>query len=271
MSQVPPGQAAGFPAPVGPYSQPPQGPHAPQGGSSSKVIWIVLGILGVFVLMCGGVLVALLLPAISAARGAAQRVSSSNNMRQIGLAMHSYHDLYKQFPPAYTTNWEGKPMHSWRTAVLPFTDDPEAIAVYEQVDWDKPWDDPANAILQKPVPVYSGPGSNVPPDMTVYLAVVDPKAVFRGADPIQFREILDGTANTVVVVEGTPSQAVPWASVEDVTADEFINPPMDFQHRGGQHIMMADGSIRFLSGDTAPGLREALVTRAAADTIEQDF
>ena len=92
-------------------------------------------------LACIGILVGLLLPAVQAAREAARRMQCSNNMKQIALAMHNYEAVYKAFPPAYTTDANGQPLHSWRTLLLPYM---EQQALYSQIDLNKPWDDPVN-------------------------------------------------------------------------------------------------------------------------------
>ena len=76
-----------------------------------------------------GILVALLLPAVQAAREAARRMSCSNNLKQLGLALHNYHDIHKTFPPDAiwygnrkgTTATAGHQRHyTWVTMILPF-------------------------------------------------------------------------------------------------------------------------------------------------------
>jgi prepilin-type N-terminal cleavage/methylation domain-containing protein/prepilin-type processing-associated H-X9-DG protein len=93
-----------------------------------------------------GILVALLLPAVQAAREAARRMQCSNNQKQIGLALHNYHDTYKRFPPARvrnSTNTLNPGVSGWNTSnisflgrILPFI---EQGPLHDQVDFEIPW------------------------------------------------------------------------------------------------------------------------------------
>jgi prepilin-type N-terminal cleavage/methylation domain-containing protein/prepilin-type processing-associated H-X9-DG protein len=84
-----------------------------------------------------GVLVALLLPAVQAARESARRVSCANNLRNLGLALQQYHDRARRFPPATS----GAPKHNWITRILPHL---EADNVHKLYRYDKNWDSDEN-------------------------------------------------------------------------------------------------------------------------------
>lgn len=80
-----------------------------------------------------GILVALLLPAVQAAREAGRRMACANNLKQIGLANHNYHDTYKTFPPAsanYGNNFESRESWGWHVFILPYL---EQQPLYDQL------------------------------------------------------------------------------------------------------------------------------------------
>ncbi len=112
---------------------------------------------------------ALLLPAINAARQAAQRNASNNNMQQIALAMHNYETANKKFPDRASLDKNGKPLLSWRVHILPYIEEQQ---LYKQFKLDEPWDSEHNKkMLSRMPPVYSNP--IVPfDDKTVYLLPV---------------------------------------------------------------------------------------------------
>ncbi|MCA9147146.1 MAG: DUF1559 domain-containing protein, partial [Planctomycetales bacterium] len=103
-----------------------------------------------------GILVALLLPAVQAAREAARRMQCSNNLKQLGIAFHNYHDTHKKLPAPYvaceltrlggalsavlgTPLPPGDTLHSWGTALLPFM---EQQPLYDQINLNVPFASP---------------------------------------------------------------------------------------------------------------------------------
>ena len=92
------------------------------------------------------ILIAFFLPAVrnGGARLAANRNMCANQLHQIALAIRSYVDAHHALPPLYTTDADGKPLHSWRTLILPFLDQ---ARLYNEYRFDEPWDGPNNRKL----------------------------------------------------------------------------------------------------------------------------
>jgi hypothetical protein len=260
-----------------PYANqgPPQQPFPPQypGGnfappppprkSSSTTLIIVLAVCGVLFLPCLGIMVGLLLPAVQAAREAARRMECSNNMKQIGLALYNYESTYKTFPPAYTVDSNGQPLHSWRTLILPYLGQQ---ALYNSIDLSKPWDDPVNAhASQMILKVYKCPSmKDQTSPATCYQVIDDPASIFPGSTPMALRSITDGTSNTLLVVEAAPADAVPWMKPQDVPMVNLV-PPSGTNHAGGYHATLADGSVRFIASSINPPTLRSLMTRNSGD------
>jgi hypothetical protein len=198
--------------------------------------------------------IALLLPAVQSARTAARRSESSNNLRQIMLAIHNHHDTHNAFPPQATTDKDGKPLLSWRVMILPFIEQQE---LYNQFHLDEPWDSEHNKTLIKKMPkVFQSPAAKAREGRTVYLGVSGDDGVFpvskesslgaRGT--IGFRNVTDGLSNTIAIVEASDDSAVFWTKPDDFVPDAK-NPLKGLPglFPGGFNIALADGSVRFVS------------------------
>ncbi|HEY2158606.1 MAG TPA: DUF1559 domain-containing protein, partial [Isosphaeraceae bacterium] len=220
----------------------------------------------------GGVAVgtALLLPAVQAAREAARRAQCVNNLKQIGLALHNYHDVNNGFPAAAITGKGGKPLLSWRVAILPYI---EGQGLYNEFHLDEPWDSPHNkALIAKMPKAYSCPSR--PPaaeGMTTYKAFVGGGAMFDPAKPVCFQQVTDGTSNTIAVVEGkTP---VIWTKPEDIPFDPKAPASLldaGSNHPGGFNVLFADGSVRFIKLSINLQTFRALITRAMGEVVGAD-
>jgi hypothetical protein len=196
------------------------------------------------------VLFLLLWPAIQSARPRT-RPPCKNNLHQIGLALHNYHDKYGCFPPAYIADANGRPMHSWRVLLLPYLDQQELFARY---DFNEPWNGPHNAQLAEEFPTLkifrcprdSGAG-------TSYAAVIGPRTCWPERMPCHIRDITDGTSLTLLVVEVHDS-GIHWMEPRDLHVTQMaptINPGggqgISSPHEGGAYVLRAEGSVPFFS------------------------
>ena len=108
-----------------------------------------------------GVLVALLLPAVQAAREAARRTQCTNHLKQIGVAVHNYDSTHKAVPPAYL--W-GAGHATWLVLILPYI---EEGALYEQGDISRQYYGQPDEVIRQQIPIYYCPSRRSPPQLSV--------------------------------------------------------------------------------------------------------
>jgi prepilin-type processing-associated H-X9-DG protein len=235
---------------------------SPRRGSRFVEVLVVLGIIGL--------VIALLLPASRSASGAARRAQCVNNLKQIALALIHYGQVHKALPPAYTVDATGRPLHSWRTLILPYL---EGESLYQTIDLSKPWNDPANArAMETAVPVFRCPGANGPSNSTTYLAIVGPNGCFLPHEPRRLAEITDGHDSTIMVIEAGEEDAVPWMAPMDASASLVMNlgPTTKLHHPGGTNAGFLDGSVRFLKANLPASVRRGLMSISGNDDPSSD-
>ena len=81
---------------------------------------------------------------VSTPRESPRRSQCRNNLKNIGLALHNYHEAHGCFPPAFVADANGKPMHSWRVLILPYLDQGPSRKMYS---FNEPRDGPNNKKL----------------------------------------------------------------------------------------------------------------------------
>jgi prepilin-type processing-associated H-X9-DG protein len=217
-----------------------------------------------------GVVVALLLPAVQSAREAARRAQCTNNLRQIGLAIHNYHAANNAFPRAAIIDKRGKPLLSWHVAILPYI---EQQALYNKFKLEEPWDSPHNKALLKEMPsTYACPSrSSAEPFTTSYQVFSGKGAMFEDGQDIGLASVTDGTTNTFLVVEA--KDAVPWTKPADLTFDAEAAPSLSgarSSHPGGFNALFGDGSVRFIKLNINLDVFRALITRNGNEVINGD-
>jgi prepilin-type processing-associated H-X9-DG protein len=189
-----------------------------------------------------GILVGLLLPAVQAAREAARRAQSANNLKQIALAMAAYENGKRSYPARAIFDKQGKPLLSWRVELLPYLDRPD---LHDEFHLDEPWDSPHNRELIPKMPAVFANPSSWRPGMANYRAVCGKGLAFDGTTGRKVAEFRDGLSRTITVVE--TEAGVEWTKPDDWQPDpKQPLAGLGNAHPGGFNAAFADGHVQFI-------------------------
>ncbi len=240
--------------------------------STATTVIIVCAVSIVGFCIVGGILAAWLIPSVGGARQAAQRMACANNLKQIGLALHNYHDVHRCFPAAYIEDENGNAMHSWRIALLPYL---ECSTLYDRYNFNEPWNSPANSALAAEMPdVFRCPTAAPGSPLSNYVVVIGDGTIFGPNRWCKFADIKDGTSNTLMVAEtSTPVHWMqPAADLQFDNMSRQVNrggPSISSHHPQSANVLMADCAVRNLGEDVPPDVLEAIL--GMADGIAVSF
>jgi prepilin-type N-terminal cleavage/methylation domain-containing protein/prepilin-type processing-associated H-X9-DG protein len=238
-----------------------------------------------------GIVMGLLLPAISHARWAAARSRCQSNLRQQGLAVLNYEACTGGLPPlAAAGPGLGLPdgvCHGMYAYVLPYLDEGARVAQYR---WDLSADDPGNAVavagaigvLRCPLADEIDPdspgggGADYGPvyvnsmliDLGFVPAGVAPEGALLTNARAQMADIVDGTSTTLMLSESAGSS--PWATTSTAVPARMVISGFAGPHVSGLNVCMADGSVRVLKAGTNPALLARLATRSGGEPVSGD-
>jgi hypothetical protein len=206
------------------------------------------------------------------------RKNSALNLQQIGLAFHNFHGTYgeKGFPADAIYSKAGKPLLSWRVALLPFVEEDK---LFSEFKLNEPWDSAHNKKLLARIPKIYAPtisGKPAKPNATFYQVFTGPDTPFnprsvRGESPMSLgprfpHSFTDGSSNTLLVVEA--GEAVPWSKPADLVYDaKKPVPKLGGLFPEGFQAVLADGSVKFFGRKLEEKELRALITPSGGEVI----
>ena len=189
------------------------------------------------------------------------------------MAVANYHEAFGCLPPAYVADRNGKPMHSWRVLILPYLEQQE---LYNAYNFAEPWNAPSNRNLASKVgPIYLRSGLESDQSQTTsFVAVVGPQTIWPGSRPSAYKDLGDGSHETLLVVE-VPDGKFLWMEPKDLEFDRMSFRINDKSARGlgsrlgGARVVSADGTVRTLPDDFDPEMLRAMLTANGGERFHE--
>lgn len=185
--------------------------------------------------------------------------------RTILLATHNFESAFMKFPPKNIMDDEGKPLLSWRVAILPFMGD-EGLELYNKFKLNEPWDSKHNKKLVMEIPeVFTTDIDLAQAGKTVW--TIPQGENFIGSC-MKMGDIIDGTSNTILLLSTTPENSMVWTQPVDFEPnlddlkDGILSESEDAPTAG-----FADGSIHLLRPDLSNEALMALLTFAGGEVV----
>ena len=210
-----------------------------------------------------------MIDAVRESRKAAVAMSRRNNMKQIGLAFHNYHDTFNHFPAADGNGESGqgkKTGLSWRVHLLPYV---EQAPLYTQFNMDEDWDSPHNkALIEKMPDIFKVEGVDKPGHTTVHVFTGDAAGMGIG-EGTHLRDFTDGTSNTILAVVAGPETAEVWTKPGGLEFNPE-DPKKVLGTLGEQFlVLICDGSVRFVSSEIDDNTLRKLIQRNDGMPIDE--
>lgn len=212
--------------------------------------WISVGLVS----LAAAVGIAIFIPYVEHAREEARKASSRSNLKQIGIAIHNYHDTYGTLPPG-STNADETKAHGWQAVLIPYM---EANPYYEMIDFGHAWDDPANAPISRlDISGYKIPGATAE-QTTDGFGLTHYAANARAVGAAEGKRLTDfgGGLHQVVLVGELAGDYAPWASpynhrsvgmTLNTDGATFGRPTED-----GAILLFAGGDVDFVTNEGFP-------------------